>query len=79
MSQSSTGAGLGPPDENLALEKDETTAENNAVSNHSSGYMSCIQKNKEGIEKGSDAQVYSLSTPSLILFLEDSNHHYTKF
>ncbi|KAH6756264.1 hypothetical protein C2S53_003684 [Perilla frutescens var. hirtella] len=53
---SSTAAGLGPPDESVAQEKDEATAENNATSNHSSGYISCIKKNKEGIEKGSDAQ-----------------------
>ncbi|KAL1544421.1 two-component response regulator-like APRR5 [Salvia divinorum] len=53
---SSTAAGPGPPDESVAQEKDEATAENNATSNRSSGYMSCIQRNKEGIEKGNDAQ-----------------------
>ncbi|KAG6417346.1 hypothetical protein SASPL_119500 [Salvia splendens] len=53
---SSTAAGPGPPDESVAQEKDEATAENNDTSNHSSGYMSCVQRNKEGIEKGSDAQ-----------------------
>ncbi|KAG6436355.1 hypothetical protein SASPL_101251 [Salvia splendens] len=53
---SSTAAGPGPPDESVAQEKDEATAENNATSNRSSGYMSCIQRNKEGTEKGNDAQ-----------------------
>ncbi|KAL1557714.1 two-component response regulator-like APRR3 [Salvia divinorum] len=53
---SSTAAGPGPPDESVAQEKDEATAENNDTSNHSSGYMSCMRRNKEGIEKGSDAQ-----------------------
>ncbi|KAK6135154.1 hypothetical protein DH2020_031102 [Rehmannia glutinosa] len=52
---SSTSAGLGPPDESVQ-QKDETTAENNAISNHSSGYLSCIQRNRECVEKGSDAQ-----------------------
>ncbi|GFP88750.1 two-component response regulator-like aprr5 [Phtheirospermum japonicum] len=52
---SSTAAGLGPPDENVQ-EKDETTAENNDISNHSSGFLSSIQRNKECTEKGSDAQ-----------------------
>ncbi|KAL8551132.1 hypothetical protein ACS0TY_000276 [Phlomoides rotata] len=70
---SSTGAGLGPPDESVALEKEETTAENNAISNHSSGYMSCIQKNKEGIEKGSDAQS-SCSKPESETEVEDIEH-----
>ncbi|KAK6155506.1 hypothetical protein DH2020_009754 [Rehmannia glutinosa] len=53
--QASTSAGLGPPDESVQ-QKDETTAENNAISNHSSGYLSCIQRNRECVEKGSDAQ-----------------------
>ncbi|KAK9063123.1 hypothetical protein SSX86_016993 [Deinandra increscens subsp. villosa] len=34
----------------------EATAENNATSNRSSGYMACIKRNRECIEKGSDAQ-----------------------
>ncbi|KAI3457936.1 hypothetical protein Pfo_014599 [Paulownia fortunei] len=61
---SSTAAGLGPPDESVAQQKDEATAENNAISNHSSGYMSCIQRNRECIEKGNDAQS-SCTKPSL--------------
>ncbi|KAI3471267.1 hypothetical protein Pfo_027930 [Paulownia fortunei] len=54
--QASSAAGLGPPDECVAQQKIEATAENNAISNHSSGYMACIQRNRECIEKGSDAQ-----------------------
>ncbi|XP_057951285.1 two-component response regulator-like APRR9 [Malania oleifera] len=55
QSQSSSG-GNGPQDESVAEQKVEATAENNAGSNHSSGYKACIQRNKECIEKGSDAQ-----------------------
>lgn len=39
-------------------QKIEATAENNATSNHSSGYMECVQRNRECIEKGTDAQVF---------------------
>ncbi|KAL4574721.1 hypothetical protein LXL04_021557 [Taraxacum kok-saghyz] len=39
-----------------AQQKVEATAENNATSNRSSGYMACIKRNRECIEKGSDAQ-----------------------
>ncbi|KAL3846066.1 hypothetical protein ACJIZ3_003469 [Penstemon smallii] len=53
---SNSASGLGPPDESVAQQKDEAIAENNAVSNHSSGYMACIQRNRECIEKGSDDQ-----------------------
>ncbi|KAL3838018.1 hypothetical protein ACJIZ3_022609 [Penstemon smallii] len=53
---SNNSAGLGPPAEGIAQPKVEATAENNALSNHSSGYMACIQRNRECIEKGSDAQ-----------------------
>lgn len=55
--QSTTGIN-GPVDESVAQEKVEATAENNAAS-RSSGDAACIQKNKELIEKGSDAQVSS--------------------
>lgn len=44
----------------VAEEKDEATDENNAVSNHSSGYISSGQRTKQCIEKGSDAQVFLL-------------------
>ncbi|KAL1550644.1 two-component response regulator-like APRR5 isoform X1 [Salvia divinorum] len=37
-------------------QKIEATAENNATSHHSSGYMACVQRNRECIEKGTDAQ-----------------------
>ncbi|XP_057786195.1 two-component response regulator-like APRR5 [Salvia miltiorrhiza] len=70
---SSTAAGPGPPDESVAQEKDEATAENNATSNHSSGYMSCIQRNKEGIEKGIDAQS-SCTKPGSEIEEEDIEH-----
>ncbi|XP_028790773.1 two-component response regulator-like PRR95 isoform X2 [Neltuma alba] len=45
----------GLQDEGVAQQKVEATAENNAAS-RSSGDAACIQKNKELIEKGSDAQ-----------------------
>ena len=77
MKQSS-GAGRVPPDESMAQQKIEATAENNATSNHSSqqkieataennaasnhssGYRACVQRNRECIEKGTDAQVFSI-------------------
>ncbi|KZV43114.1 hypothetical protein F511_04506 [Dorcoceras hygrometricum] len=50
-------AGPGPPDESVAQQKVEATAENNATSNdHSSGYMDHIQRNRDSIQKESDAQ-----------------------
>ncbi|KAK3042066.1 hypothetical protein RJ639_001768 [Escallonia herrerae] len=54
--QASAGSGNEPQDESDPQQKVEATAENNATSNHSSGYMACIKKNRECIEKGSDAQ-----------------------
>nr|KYP38611.1 Two-component response regulator-like PRR95 [Cajanus cajan] len=54
--QSSTTGINGPQDESVAQQKVEATAENNAASNRSSGDAACIQRNKELIEKGSDAQ-----------------------
>ncbi|KAL7108153.1 hypothetical protein ACP275_06G097500 [Erythranthe tilingii] len=54
--QASIGAGPGPPEETVAQQKLEATAENNDISNNSSHYMTCIKKNKECIEKGSDTQ-----------------------
>lgn len=56
--QSSSG---GPQATSDAQQKVEATAENSATSNHSSGYEACIQRNRECIEKGSDAQVVFLS------------------
>ncbi|KAH7839495.1 hypothetical protein Vadar_005006 [Vaccinium darrowii] len=57
--QASASGGNGPQDESVAQQKVEATAENNEsndASNHSSGFMACIQRNRECIEKGSDAQ-----------------------
>lgn len=54
--QASTSGTDGPQEESDAQQKVEATAENNATSNHSSGYMACIKRNRECIEKGSDAQ-----------------------
>ncbi|CAL5364630.1 unnamed protein product [Camellia sinensis] len=54
--RASTREGHDPQVECVAQQKVEATAENNASSNHSSGYMACIQRNRECIEKGSDAQ-----------------------
>ncbi|KAI4338047.1 hypothetical protein L6164_016401 [Bauhinia variegata] len=54
--QSSTIVANGPQDESVLQQKVEATAENNATSSRSSGDAACIQRNKELIEKGSDAQ-----------------------
>lgn len=65
--QSSSG---GPQATSDAQQKVEATAENNATSNHSSGYEACIQRNRECIEKGSDAQVvFCLLSPINILYM----------
>ncbi|KAL1337328.1 hypothetical protein HN51_031997 [Arachis hypogaea] len=54
--QSSTVAMNGLQDESVAQQKVEATAENNDASIRSSGDAASIQRNKELIEKGSDAQ-----------------------
>lgn len=54
--QASAAGGNGHQEESDAQQKVEATAENNATSNRSSGYMACIKQNRECIEKGSDAQ-----------------------
>ncbi|KAF8042798.1 hypothetical protein BT93_A1199 [Corymbia citriodora subsp. variegata] len=54
--QTSTASASGREDETNALQKVEATAENNAASNHSSGYMACVERDRALIEKGSDAQ-----------------------
>ncbi|CAA2971232.1 two-component response regulator-like APRR5 isoform X2 [Olea europaea subsp. europaea] len=46
---------IGLPDESVQ-QRTEATAENNAVSNNSSGSILNIQRNRECIEKGSDSQ-----------------------
>ncbi|KAK7283178.1 hypothetical protein RIF29_12541 [Crotalaria pallida] len=55
LMQSTIGVNI-PQDESTARQKVEATAENNAASNRSSGDTASIQRNKELIEKGSDAQ-----------------------
>ncbi|XP_073144579.1 two-component response regulator-like APRR5 [Henckelia pumila] len=54
--QASISAGNDVPDESVTQQKIEATTENKANSNHSSGFMACIQRNRECIDKGSDAQ-----------------------
>ncbi|KZV31006.1 hypothetical protein F511_18110 [Dorcoceras hygrometricum] len=54
--QATSSAGNEVPDESVAQQKVEATAENKANSNHSSGFIACIQRNKECIDIGSDAQ-----------------------
>lgn len=46
-----------PQDESVAQEKVEATSENDTANNHSNGYVACVQRNMENIDKGSDAQV----------------------
>ncbi|KDO46362.1 hypothetical protein CISIN_1g005920mg [Citrus sinensis] len=54
--QSSMVSGNETQDESVGQQKIEATSENDAASNHSSGYMACIQSKGEFIEKGSDEQ-----------------------
>ncbi|OMO97792.1 hypothetical protein COLO4_14371 [Corchorus olitorius] len=54
--QHSIVGGNSPQDESVGQKKVEATSENNAASNHSSGCMPNVQRNKEQTEKGSDAQ-----------------------
>ncbi|OMO95077.1 hypothetical protein CCACVL1_05578 [Corchorus capsularis] len=54
--QSSIVGGNSPQDESVGQKKVQATSENNAASNHSSGCMPDVQRNKEQTEKGSDAQ-----------------------
>ncbi|XP_073123960.1 two-component response regulator-like APRR5 [Henckelia pumila] len=69
-----SAAGLGPPDESVAQQKVEATAENNAISNdHSSGYMAGVQRNRESTEKESDAQS-SCTKPELDAEGADMEH-----
>ncbi|CAK8567706.1 unnamed protein product [Lathyrus sativus] len=56
QSLTATAGMNGPQDESDAQQKVEAMAENNAASNRSSGDAACIQRNKDLIEKGSDAQ-----------------------
>ncbi|KAK4787427.1 hypothetical protein SAY86_011260 [Trapa natans] len=45
--QSSTSGTDGAHNQDGELQKNEATAENNAESNHSSGYMACLDRDKE--------------------------------
>lgn len=54
--QVSSRSGHGQGEESVVQPKVEATAENDAFSNHSSGFEGCIERNRECIEKGSDAQ-----------------------
>ncbi|KAI4383167.1 hypothetical protein MLD38_009039 [Melastoma candidum] len=56
QSSSSSGNANGQQDETVALLKVEATAENNAASNNSGGFLVCTERDRELIEKGSDAQ-----------------------
>ncbi|GKU88974.1 hypothetical protein SLEP1_g3179 [Rubroshorea leprosula] len=53
-----------PQDESVGEQKAEATSENNAASNHASGYMACVPRNNEPLEKGSEAQS-SCTKPNL--------------
>ncbi|XP_019417596.1 PREDICTED: two-component response regulator-like APRR5 isoform X2 [Lupinus angustifolius] len=53
--QQSTIGMSSPQEESTAQQKVEATAENNATSNRSTGSAACSQRNKEMMEKGSDA------------------------
>ncbi|KAJ4726760.1 Two-component response regulator [Melia azedarach] len=54
--QSSNVGGNVSQDESVGQQKIEATSENDAASNHSSGYLASIQRKEECVEKGSDAQ-----------------------
>ncbi|KAL6291740.1 hypothetical protein ACE6H2_009250 [Prunus campanulata] len=45
-----------PQDESVGQQKNEATSENDAASNHSSGYGASVQRNKVNMEKGTDSQ-----------------------
>nr|GLL38849.1 two-component response regulator-like APRR5 [Ipomoea trifida] len=71
--QATSKSGQGPGDESMAQLKVEATAENNGFSNHSSGYKACIERNRECIEKGSDAQS-SCTKPEMETGEENTKH-----
>ncbi|XP_047322149.1 LOW QUALITY PROTEIN: two-component response regulator-like APRR3 [Impatiens glandulifera] len=54
--QSSIGIGRSPLNESVTQQKLEATAENDYATNPSSGFIASIQRNRERIDKGSDAQ-----------------------
>ncbi|KAM7267233.1 hypothetical protein ACFE04_009399 [Oxalis oulophora] len=53
--RSSSNGGSSRQDESVGQQNVEATAENNAASDHSSGSMRCVPRNKDSFEKGSDA------------------------
>ena len=63
--------GNSPQDESVGQKRVEATSENNAASNHSSGCLANIQRNKEQTEKGSDAQVSALHLSYKLCFVID--------
>ncbi|XP_073035608.1 LOW QUALITY PROTEIN: two-component response regulator-like APRR5 [Primulina eburnea] len=74
--QASSSAGNEAPDDSVAQQKVEATAENKANSNHSSGFIACVQRNRECIDKGSDAQS-SCTKPEVDAEKTDIEHgHY---
>lgn len=46
-----------PKDDSVSQRKVEATSENDAASNHSNGYVACVQRYDENIDKASDSQV----------------------
>lgn len=54
--RTSIGIGRGPLDESVEHQKVEVTAENDDATNPSSGFIASVKRNRERIEKGSDAQ-----------------------
>ncbi|GLT26658.1 hypothetical protein SLA2020_017080 [Shorea laevis] len=63
-----------PQDESVGEQKAEATSENDAASNHASGYMACVPRNDETLEKGSDAQELSLLARGKSLLEETEKH-----
>ncbi|KAK2637520.1 hypothetical protein Ddye_032312 [Dipteronia dyeriana] len=54
--QSTNTSGNSDQDESVGQKKIDISSENDAASNHSSGYMACVQRDEECNDKGSDAQ-----------------------
>ncbi|TXG48509.1 hypothetical protein EZV62_024384 [Acer yangbiense] len=54
--QSTNTSGNSAQDESVGQKKIDISSENDAASNHSSGYMACVQRDEECNDKGSDAQ-----------------------
>ncbi|XWS48655.1 hypothetical protein CRYUN_Cryun13aG0094800 [Craigia yunnanensis] len=65
-----TVGGNSPQDESVGQKKVVATSENNAASNHSSGCLADVQRNKEQTEKGSDSQVSALHRSYELYFVD---------